>query len=78
MLNSASAPHAWGNAVPALLLSELIEIARCSLVTYKFQLSPVILSSEMFANLSVCKQRGHLDTCFMPFPECNCAFSEPP
>lgn len=64
MLKSASAPHAWGTAVPALLFSQLIAITRCSLVTYKVQLSPVILSSEVFANLSVCKQRGHLDTFF--------------
>lgn len=49
MLNSASAPHAWGTAVPALFFLQLIAITRCSLVTYKFQLSPVILSSEAFA-----------------------------
>lgn len=71
-------PVPAGTAVPALLFSQLIAITHCSLVSYKFQFSPVILSSEVFANLSVCKQRGHLDTCFMPFPECNRGFFKAP
>lgn len=74
MLNSALPLVPAGTAVPALLFSQLIALSHCSLVTYKFQLSPVTLSSEVFANLSVCKQREHLDTCFMPFLECNHVF----
>lgn len=78
MLNSALLLVPAGTAGPALLFSQLIALTHCSLVTYKFQLSPVTLSSEVFANLSVCKQREHLDSCFMPFPECKHDFFEAP
>lgn len=78
MLNSAPLLVPAGTAVPALLFSQLIALTHCSPVTYKFQLSPVTLSLEVFANLSVCKQREHLDTCFIPFPECKYDFLKSP